>query len=478
MKPVYTVALWLTAFLGLIVSVHHPCFAQATSTRAKPTEVAAPHLETFDRVETKLPDGWNVVSGNWQVDEGVLVSDSLKSDAHISFGEASWQNYEVQANVTFQEVRNSSRWLSIIFRATKNGERPWSQIPIRFDTAQPNGVEFAIRTPANGWSIRRKAAAVAGSKLNEARLLKVVVRGSHVQGFLDGQLVINSPLCVDRSNGCIGLGASGCVATFDNVSVRHLPSTPERAPLSNNKCEVVAHRGFSSRAPENTLSAIREAIAAGSDGCEFDIYGCRDGQVVLMHDKTVNRTTNGVGDVTKFSLKQLQQLDAGSWKHPRYAGESVPTLLEALKLLKGTGCQPVIEIKMEGISKQVVNDIRKLNMVDEVAVIAFSETVVREIREFGPEIKCAWLCSKQLPGDPASQADWLAEQARKCNAQILDLNYNMLTPDLVAELKHRGLGVWTWTVNEPAVMHALQQWGVDSITTDRPDLISRSPHSR
>ena len=128
---------------------------------------------------------------------------------------------------------------------------------------------------------------------------------------------------------------------------------------------------------------------------------------------------------------------------------------------------------MEGISKQVVDDVRTLNMVDQVAVIAFSENVVREIRELEPRITCAWLCSKTLAGTPAEQADWLEARACACRAKLLDLNFNMLFPELIVELKSRGLGVWTWTVNEAVVMRALRQWGVDSITTDRPNLLSR-----
>jgi len=234
----------------------------------------------------------------------------------------------------------------------------------------------------------------------------------------------------------------------------------------------VAHRGFSAVAPENTLAAIREAIQAGADGCEFDVYGCRDGTVVLMHDTTVNRTTNGTGRVRDLSLEQLQQLDAGSWKNPRYAGERVPTLAEALKLLKGTGCQPVIEIKADGISKQVVEEIRKLKMVDDTAVIAFSQNIVREIRTLEPKLTCAWLCSRKPEGSPARQADWLEARVRECQADQLDLHFSMLSPELIAELKRRDLGIWCWTVNEAVVMRALQQWGVDSITTDRPDLQS------
>jgi glycerophosphoryl diester phosphodiesterase len=439
-------------------------------------QTAAPELENFERVQDAraLPDGWKIVSGDWKVKGGALIAESLNSEAYVTFGETSWQNYEVEASVTFHKVRNPSRWLSVLVRSSKDGTVPWSQVPIRFDTTQPNGMEFAVRTPSNNWSIRQKAAASSRSTLNQHRRVKVIVRGSHVEGYLDGQLVVSSQLCVDRSAGCIGFGVSGCIAAFDDVVVRHLPSTIRNTPtVPVPPCDVVAHRGFSAFAPENTLVAIREAIKAGATGCEFDVYCCHDGTVVLMHDKTVDRTTDGTGLVTELSLRQLRQLDAGSWKDVRYAGEKIPTLTEALKLLKGTDCQPVIEIKMEGISKRVVDDIRALDMVEQVAVIAFSETVVREIRELEPHLTCAWLCSKTLEGTAAQQADWLQARARECSAELLDLNFNMLSGELVAELKRRGLGVWTWTVNEAVVMQAIQQWGVDSITTDRPDLLRR-----
>jgi glycerophosphoryl diester phosphodiesterase len=142
-------------------------------------------------------------------------------------------------------------------------------------------------------------------------------------------------------------------------------------------------------------------------------------------------------------------------------------------LLRGTDCQPVIEIKVEGISQQVVSDVRALEMVDEVAVIAFSQNVVREIRQLEPRIACAWLCNENLRGTPSKQADWLERRARACQTSLLDLNFKMLSAELVAELKQRELGVWTWTVDEAAVMRALRQWGVDSITTNRPDLLNK-----
>ena len=438
------------------------CFAQTLP----------PHVEDFESVRNTIPDDWMVVSGDWQVKDGVLVADSMNSEAYISHGESSWQNYEIEISVAFRKVRNSSRWLSVLVRSTEDGTKPWSQVPIRFDTTRPNGMEFAVRTPSDAWSIRSTASASSASQLNQPRKLKVTVRGSRVDGYLDGRHVLSSQLCVDRSAGCVGLGVSGCIATFDSFSVRHLPRTTGTPVEPGRRSDVVAHRGFSAVAPENTLAAIREAIQAGADGCEFDVYGSRDGTVVLMHDTTVNRTTNGTGRVRDLSLEQLQQLDAGSWKNPRYAGERIPTLAEALTLMKDTGCQPVIEIKADGISKQVVEEIRKLKMVNDTAVIAFSQNIVREIRTLEPKLTCAWLCSRKLEGSPARQADWLEARVRECQADQLDLHFSMLSPELITELKRRNLGIWCWTVNEAVVMRALQQWGVDSITTDRPDLRS------
>jgi len=449
-------------------------------------QVTAPVRETFDSLKDKptaIPPGWNIVAGDWRIDDGVLVADSLNGESYVTYGDVSWQNYEIEASVTFRRIRNPTRWLAVLVRATNDGQAPWSQVPIRFDTKQRNGMEFAVRTPANSWSVRTTAAAPAASKLNQPRRLKVVVNGPHVSGYLDGNLLLTSQFCVDRSAGCVGFGVSGCVATFDDLMIRQLPGSSTAAPAAANTktqqpCDVVAHRGFSAAAPENTLAAIRAAIKAGASGCEFDVYGCADGTVVLMHDKTVDRTTDGSGPVTDLSLNRLKQLDAGSWMNARFAGEQIPTLTEALKLLRKTDCQPVIEIKMEGISKQVVEDVFALGMVDKVAVIAFSQNVVREVRELEPGIACAWLCGKSLEGDTKQQADWLQARARECKTNLLDLKFSLLSPELIAELKRRGMGVWTWTVNEAVIMKALQEWGVGSITTDRPDLLKELMRKR
>ena len=270
----------------------------------------------------QLPDGWRTIAGSWRVDGGAIVADSLRGEARVMFGGDEWQNYEVEVTAAFLETTNDSRWLAIVFRAARDGSTPWSQFPIRLKTSERNGAEFAVRK-SKGWDVRLRARGGEDSKIGVSRQLRVVVRGSQVQGYLDDRLIVESPFCLDRDRGCVGLSVSGCVARFRNFRVRRLPDTPRLVKTDSPPCEVVAHRGFSVVAPENTLASIRKAIEAGATGCEFDVYAAKDGPVVLMHDATVDRTTDGIGKVTEMTVDELARLDAGSWKDRSYAGEPV-----------------------------------------------------------------------------------------------------------------------------------------------------------
>jgi glycerophosphoryl diester phosphodiesterase len=169
----------------------------------------------------------------------------------------------------------------------------------------------------------------------------------------------------------------------------------------------------------------------------------------------------------------VRKLDAGSWKHKKFVGERVPTLDEILAAHKGSGCTAVVEIKTTGISDEVIHAVRRARMTGQTAVIAFNEKVVREMKTLAPELPVAWLASKHLDGTPAKRADWIARKAREYKTNMVDLNYGMLSREVIAELKRRNIVVWAWTVNDPLVMEALMRWGVDSITTDRPDVAAR-----
>ena len=428
-------------------------------------------VENFDAKDGRLPAGWQVARGDWRVADGHLCVDATGREALITFGELSWQNYEIEASVTFEKVDNDSRWLAIVFRSGTAGQTPYSQYAVRFNSNTKNGGEFAVRLRPESWSVRKTAKVSNNSQLGRPRKLRVVVRGSNAEGYIDGRLVIASAYCVDRDTGVVGLAASGCVAQFDDVSVRSLPASPKLSEKKLKPCLVVGHRGFSAIAPENTLASAIKAIESGADGSECDVQASKDGALVVMHDDEVDRTTNGTGKLTEMTLPQLKKLDAGSWKDAKYAGERIPTLAELLAKHKNTKCAPVIEIKMEGISREVVDAIREAGMVDRAVVIAFSANVVKEVRAIEPKLRCAWLSSKEIAGTPAEQAQWIADQAAACDTKIVNIGYAMLSEEVIAELHQRGFTVWTWTVDEPAIADALMRWGIDGITTNHPDMV-------
>jgi glycerophosphoryl diester phosphodiesterase len=243
-------------------------------------------------------------------------------------------------------------------------------------------------------------------------------------------------------------------------------------------CMVIAHRGFSYIAPENTFVAARKAIELGADGSEFDVYAIADGAVVVMHDAKVDRTTNGKGEVTKLSLAQLRRLDAGSWKGREFAGQRIPLLDEMLALLKNSGCRPVIEIKGHGIADKVVAAVRAADMVDQAIVISFHRAAVKAVRTLEPRMACAWLCDKVPPEVPPSkQIDWIVDQACENDTNFVDLSHEMLSADRVSQLQQRGMIVWAWTVDDPGRMDELIRWGVTGITTNRPNLLQERLHA-
>ena len=291
----------------------------------------------------QLPAGWRIAAGDWRFAEGALSVDSMKGEARVTFGENSWQNYEIKVTATFLKVQNDSRWLAIVFRGARDGSTPWSQFPIRLKTSGHSGSEFAVRKDSKQWDVRQRVRGTKDSKIGRPRQLRVVVQGSNVQGYLDGRLLVESPFCMDRNTGCVGLSVSGCMARFEDFKVRRLPDTPRTLKKDLRPFEVVAHRGFSAVAPENTLVAIRKAIEAGATACEFDVYAAKDGPVVLMHDATVNRTTDGNGKVTELTAAELRRLDAGSWKDQRWTGLGVSTLGEVLAVVPDD-CGLVIDV--------------------------------------------------------------------------------------------------------------------------------------
>ena len=241
------------------------------------------------------------------------------------------------------------------------------------------------------------------------------------------------------------------------------------------KVEVIAHRGFSYVAPENTLVAMREAYKTGADGVELDIHLTADRKVILSHDETTSRTTGGTSMViAETSASALQKLDVGSWKNAKFAGEKMPLLEEMLAELP-KGVRAFVEFKSGGDGAVEVRDVvEKSGKRGQVTFISFGLDTITEVKRTMPDRPAYWLrgtekdkeTGKVIPHGPE-----LIRQAKERGLDGLDLNYGGITAEFVKEAKAAGLEVHAWTVNNADEAARLRDIGVDSITTDRPDMV-------
>ena len=232
----------------------------------------------------------------------------------------------------------------------------------------------------------------------------------------------------------------------------------------------IAHRGASGKghSPENTIAAFREAINIGADCVECDVHCTKDGQVVVMHDSTLNRTTNKKGTIAEMTLEEVKQADAGSWFSSLFTGERVPTLGELLELTKGKVIN-VIEIKPNNITKRVIEEVEKANAVNEVILQSFYPEAVKAAFEINPKIPRALLLSGQLQVMRISSIMDLIYQTTQVGASTLNLPYKIITQNLIKESHKRGMNVWAWTVDDESDMKSLINMGVGGITSNYPE---------
>jgi glycerophosphoryl diester phosphodiesterase len=219
----------------------------------------------------------------------------------------------------------------------------------------------------------------------------------------------------------------------------------------------VGHRGAAGHAPENTLSAIRKGIALGADFIEVDVQRSRDGRLVVMHDRLVDRTTNGSGLVEEMSWKELQRLDAGG-------GERVPDLQAALAEIEGRA-GAMLEVKAAGIGTEVWRAVRSARFRGPVVYASFFHAEVLAIRELDAAAQTMAL----LEGVPVSGADF----ALAARATLVGLAHDFATAEFVSELHAARLGVWMYTLNEPRLIARAIGLGADGVISDYPELVPR-----
>lgn len=235
---------------------------------------------------------------------------------------------------------------------------------------------------------------------------------------------------------------------------------PRRAPV------VIAHRGASADAPQNTLAAFDAAARAGAAMIEIDVHLSADGVPMVIHDGTVDATTDGTGEVGRMTRAELQSLDAGSWFAPEFAGQRIPTLAEVLRLVAD---RPGLDVLCEykgawsaedvGVTLRVVAD---SGLEDRLVVQGFDPTTVAALRDVAPQVPRSLLVEHGR--------DDLFALLSELGAAAVSPGAALLADDarLVQAAHDAGLRVFGWTANDEPTWRALLDAGVDGIITDRP----------
>ena len=247
-----------------------------------------------------------------------------------------------------------------------------------------------------------------------------------------------------------------------------MPRTIDDFLALGGPSRVIAHRGFSGRAPENTLAAFRQALEVGADMIELDVHLSMDGEIVVIHDADLSRTTNGKGRVRDLTLAQLKKLDAGTSFSVDLAGELIPTLAEVLELVAGRMLLN-IEIKVTGeiqggITEKVLTLIGEKRMGNQVILSSFDPRALSHSRKIDPGVRTASLYNEVLHAGKSP-----IQIMEEVGSVALNLRHDQVTADMVAMCHRHGRAVAVYTVNQPAQMRALFDLEVDALFTDRPD---------
>jgi len=236
---------------------------------------------------------------------------------------------------------------------------------------------------------------------------------------------------------------------------------------------IIAHRGNPFERPENTLASFAAALEVGAQFVELDVQLTRDGKVVVIHDALVDRTTNGRGRVGEMTLAEIRRLSAGYPERfgAAFAGERVPTLAEALGLLRDRA-RVMIEIKADsvgqdrdaGIEALTVREVRRAGMSDQVAFLSFDRLALLRARELAPEIPRGYIFH-------GAQSEAVLEGARAVGCDVVMPHKEMLSEGLAQSVREAGLRMATWVVDDPAELRALAVFDLYAVASNRPGLL-------
>ncbi|MFF0174288.1 glycerophosphodiester phosphodiesterase family protein [Micromonospora profundi] len=412
-----------------------------------------------------LPAGWNAVDGTWKVQNGRLYGTSANSGENnkITFGRH-LNDFRLEATMRFESVSAATRWASLGIDVPASGATPWWIATMRSGTTAANGLEFAQRTTGNAWVVTNTASAAYAAGTGRDVRVAVEVHGNQARWIFDGREAMRTSSLQRSANGVQALFVNGATVSYDDVTVTELPPNGYIRP-AGSPFTVIAHRGASAAAPENTLVAQEIARRGGADWIENDVQPSRDGIPFVLHDGTVDRTTDGTGSIRNLTAAQLKALDAGSWFGPHYVGVRVPTLAEQLADLRTRGGNLLLEIKGRHTRDEVatiVKVIRDEQMAGRVFVQSFEVDALRYTRELAPELPLGLLRSN-LDADPVAISKEL-----HLTAYNPDGNALLARPEIVAPLHAAGVAVMAWTIDSAGLWQRLERIGVDGVITNRP----------
>lgn len=236
------------------------------------------------------------------------------------------------------------------------------------------------------------------------------------------------------------------------------------------KCRNFAHRGFSGKYPENTMLAFEKAIEVGCEGIEFDVHFSKDGELVIIHDETIDRTSNETGYVKDLTYAELCQADF-SYKFAKEVGfQKIPTLREYMELVKDKDIITNIELKTgifeyPGIEQAVYDMIMEYGLKDKMIISSFNHYTIQRMKAIDPTIKCGFLSETWI----LKADEYVKENDVECFHPI----FRMLTDEVVSELKANNIAINTWTVNEEEDIQKMIDIEVDGIIGNYPDRVKR-----
>lgn len=235
--------------------------------------------------------------------------------------------------------------------------------------------------------------------------------------------------------------------------------------ITNAQTKIIAHRGYSVLAPENTLAAFEKAIAIKANYFELDVHKANDGTLVVIHDSSVDRTSSNqsIGKVSEMNHNELSAVKVGYPEKfgQNYKNEKIPTLREALTLSKGK-IKVCIEIKVFGIEQKILQLVEELEMQDEVILFSFHYPVLAKIRQLNYNIPVLYLIN--------SATELTIDYAKVIHANAIGVGYGTTITKELLQLAHdQNIEIWKWTVNNEDQMKTLIDLGLDGLITDDPE---------